>query len=39
MLIPTLIKAKEDGKKAYLSYDKLYINNKMFTIENVTSAG
>ncbi|XP_060585205.1 uncharacterized protein LOC132741129 [Ruditapes philippinarum] len=39
MLIPTLIKAKEDGKKAYLSYDKLYINNKMFTTENVSSAG
>jgi hypothetical protein len=39
MLIPTLIKAKEDGEKAYLSYGNFYINNKMFTTENVSSAG
>ncbi|XP_053406562.1 uncharacterized protein LOC128559296 [Mercenaria mercenaria] len=37
-LIPILVKAKEGGKKAYLSYDKLYINT-MYTVENVASAG
>jgi hypothetical protein len=32
-------KARDDGKKATLSYDKLYINGKMFTVDNIGTAG
>lgn len=38
-LIPVLIKAKQDGKTAYLSYDKLFINNKMFTVDTLPQSG
>ena len=34
-LIPHLIKAKQEGKKAVLSYDKLYIDNQLFKPTNV----
>lgn len=30
-LIPELIKAKQEGKRAVLSYDKLYIEGRLFT--------
>ncbi|KAH3886690.1 hypothetical protein DPMN_010703 [Dreissena polymorpha] len=36
-LLPAMINAKKRGKSAYLSYDKLYIDNKMFTIHTVSS--
>lgn len=39
VLIPAMIKAKNDGKPAYISYDKLFINNKMYTVENVANSG
>jgi len=38
-LIPYLVKAKRDGKMAHLSYDKLYINNKMYTVQSVAQSG
>lgn len=34
-----MMKAREDGKDAYISYDKLFINRRMYTVENVASAG
>lgn len=33
-LIPHLIKAKESGKTAYLSYDKLFVNGTQYTADN-----
>jgi len=33
------VKAKQDGKMAHLSYDKLYINNKMYTVQSVAQSG
>ncbi|XP_053379987.1 uncharacterized protein LOC128548637 [Mercenaria mercenaria] len=39
LLIPAMIKAKNDGKTAYLSYDKLFINNRMYTVDNVSTSG
>lgn len=39
LLIPTLIKAREDNKTASLSYDKLIINGKSYTVDTVASAG
>ena len=38
-LLPAMIKAKKAGKSAYLSYDKLYIDNKMYTVNTVSSSG
>lgn len=38
-LIPVMIQAKQDGKTAFLSYDKLIINGTSFTVENVHRAG
>lgn len=38
-LIPVMVKAKQDGKNAHLSYDKLIINGSTFTVENVHTAG
>ena len=38
-LIPAMIKAREDGKTAHLSYDKLFINNKMYTVDTVRTSG
>jgi hypothetical protein len=38
-LIPAMIRAKQDGKTAYVSVDKLYINNKMFTVDTVSNSG
>ncbi|KAH3695823.1 hypothetical protein DPMN_083281 [Dreissena polymorpha] len=37
-LLPA-INAKKSGKSAYLSYDKLYIDNKMYTKQTVSSSG
>lgn len=39
LLIPAMIKAKQDGKSAYISVDKLYINNKMYTVDTVSTSG
>ena len=36
-LIPALIRAKNENKKAVLSYDKLYINNKLYKPESESS--
>ena len=36
-LIPALIKAKSENKKAVLSYDKLYIDNKLYKPASVSS--
>ncbi|XP_053383854.1 uncharacterized protein LOC128550032 [Mercenaria mercenaria] len=38
-LIPALAKAKEAGKPAYLSYDKLFIDNRRYTVETVSQSG
>ncbi|KAH3803810.1 hypothetical protein DPMN_098376 [Dreissena polymorpha] len=38
-LLPAMINAKKSGKSAYLSYDKLYIDNKMYTTHTVSSSG
>jgi len=38
-LIPTLVAAKTAGKKASLSYDKLYIEGKMYTVDTVSQSG
>ncbi|XP_060565046.1 uncharacterized protein LOC132724230 [Ruditapes philippinarum] len=38
-LIPTLIAAKRANKNAWLSYDKLCIDGKMFTVDTVSRAG
>ena len=38
-LIPYLVKAKQDGKMANLSYDKLYINNRKYTVQSVAQSG
>jgi len=35
VLIPVMIKAKNDGKNANLAHDKLYINGKMYTVDTV----
>ena len=34
-LIPIMIKAKNDGKRAVLAYDKLYVNNVLITADSV----
>ena len=34
-LIPIMIKAKNEGKRAVLSYDKLYVNNVLITADSV----
>ena len=34
-LIPLMIKAKNEGKRAVLAYDKLYVNNVLMTADNV----
>ena len=34
-LVPLMIKAKNEGKRAVLSYDKLYINNVMVTADSI----
>ena len=34
-LIPVMIKAKREGKRAVLAYDKLYINNTLVTAESI----
>lgn len=39
LLIPIMIKAKQDGKSAYLTFDKLYINNKMYTVDTASRSG
>ncbi|XP_053373968.1 cAMP-dependent protein kinase catalytic subunit-like [Mercenaria mercenaria] len=39
LLLPAMIKAKKAGKSAYLAHDKLYIENKMYTVETVSSSG
>ncbi len=39
ILLPVMIKAKHDGKNAFLSYDKLYIDGKMFSADTVANAG
>ena len=39
MLLPAMINAKKSGKLAYLSHDKLFIDNKMFTVDTVQSSG
>ena len=33
------MKAKQDGKMAHLSYDKLYINNRKYTVRSVVQSG
>lgn len=38
-LIPMMIQAKQYGKTAFLSYDKLIINSTSFTVEQVHRAG
>ncbi|XP_052785962.1 uncharacterized protein LOC128221388 [Mya arenaria] len=38
-LIPAMIKARQDGKTAHLSYDKLFIKNKMYTVETIRTSG
>ncbi|KAH3787220.1 hypothetical protein DPMN_165340 [Dreissena polymorpha] len=38
-LIPTMIKARQDGKTAYISYDKLIINGQAITVDTVSLAG
>ena len=37
-LIPHLIKAKQDGQRAVLNYDKLYVNGQLFNPGSVNSA-
>ncbi|KAJ8315251.1 hypothetical protein KUTeg_007401 [Tegillarca granosa] len=32
-LLPTMKKARKDGKKAYISYNKLYIEGRLYTGE------
>lgn len=39
VLVPAMIKAKQAGKTAYLSYDKLYIDRKSYTGETVSTSG
>jgi hypothetical protein len=39
LFILFMIRAKQDGKTAYVSVDKLYINNKMFTVDTVSNSG
>ena len=34
-LIPIMIKAKNDGKRAVLAYDKLYVNNVLITADSI----
>jgi len=36
---PFLVKAKRDSKRSNLSYDKLYINNRMYTVQSVAQSG
>ena len=36
---PFLVKAKRDSKMSNLSYDKLYINNRMYTVQPVAQSG
>ena len=38
-LIPILVKAKNDKKRAFLSYDKLCIEGTMYTVDTVSRAG
>ena len=38
-LIPYLVKAKQDVKMAHRSYDKLYINNRRYTVQSVAQSG
>lgn len=33
-----MIKTKHDNKSDYQSHDKLYINNKMYTVDEVSSS-
>ncbi|KAH3840225.1 hypothetical protein DPMN_113672 [Dreissena polymorpha] len=37
--LPAMVSAKKDGKAAYLSYDKLYIDNRMYTVDTVHNSG
>ncbi|KAH3858060.1 hypothetical protein DPMN_100679 [Dreissena polymorpha] len=38
ILLTVMVSAKKDGKAAYLSYDKLYIDNRMYTVDTVHKA-
>ena len=38
-LIPAMIKAKQEGRTAYLSYDILFINGTMYNVNNINTSG